>query len=480
MSDDLLWKPALEQARMVRDGDCSSRELVDATLDAVERVDGELNAFVHVAADEARAEADRVRAGDDRPLAGVPIAIKDLIAPVAGMPMTWGMAAMRRYVPEEDGNVARRLKRAGAIVIGKTTTPELGILPVTEPETNGPTRNPWDTGRTPGGSSGGTAAAVVSGMVAIGPGNDGGGSIRIPASCCGLVGLKPSRGRDSLAPDSADAAAGFDIDGCLSRTVADTAEVLDIISGNEPGDTFLAPPPSAPFDEAPRREPGSLRIAFTTESPNGVPVDEECVTAVREAAELLESLGHRVDERVPEWADEGYVDNFIRVWIPHLTGSLNDYARLAERTIERSARERLPRQMAELADDMKAMDYLGALDYLRRLARRVEGFWREVDVLVTPTLAGPPIPIGALQPDEGEPPIQMLLNSGGWVPFTPAFNVTGQPAVSLPLHQSAEGLPIGVQFVGPPAGDEMLLSLSAQLERAKPWADRRPAMAAAS
>jgi amidase len=283
----------------------------------------------------------------------------------------------------------------------------------------------------------------------------------------------------SLAPDSADAAAGFDIDGCLSRTVADTAEVLDIISGNEPGDTFLAPPPSAPFDEAPRREPGSLRIAFTTESPNGVPVDEECIAAVREAAELLESLGHRVDEGVPEWADEGYVDNFIRVWIPHLTGSLNNYARLAERTIERSDLEPLTRQMAELADGTKAMDYLGALDYLRRLARRVESFWREIDVLVTPTLAGPPIPIGALQPDEGEPPIQMLLSSGGWVPFTPAFNVTGQPAISLPLHQSAEGLPIGVQFVGPPAGEEMLLSLSGQLERARPWADRRPAMAAA-
>src|SRR4051812_2106805 len=368
MPDELLWKSALDQARMVRDGECSSRELVDATLDAIERVDGELNAFVHVAADEARAEAERVEAGDQRPLAGVPIGVKALLARVAGMPMTWGMAAMKDWVPEADGNVVRRLKRAGAIVIGKTNAPELGILPVTEPEANGPTRNPWDTSRTPGGSSGGSGAAVASGMVGLGHGNDGGGSIRIPASCCGLVGLKPSRGRVSLAPDSADAAAGLDIDGCLSRTVADTAEFLDIVSGNEPGDTFLAPPPSAPFDEAPGREPGSLRIAFTTQAPNGAPVDPDCVTAVHQAAELLASLGHRVEEAVPEWEDEGFVDNSIRVWIPPPTGSLNTSARLAERTIERSEVEPLTRQMAELSDDSKALDYLGALDYLRRMS----------------------------------------------------------------------------------------------------------------
>src|SRR3954469_19896857 len=316
MSSDLLWNSALEQARLVREGECSSRELVDAALDAIEGVDGELNAFVHVAPDAARAAADTVEAGDERPLAGVPIAMKDLLAPVAGMPMSWGVAAMKEWVPTEDGNVARRLRRAGAIVVGKTNTPELGILPVTEPDANGPTRNPWDTGRTPGGSSGGSGAAVALGMVALGHGNDGGGSIRIPAACCGLVGLKPSRGRVSLATQRADSAAGFDIDGCLSRTVADTAEVLDIVSGNEPGDTYLAPPPSAPFDEAPRRDPGSLRIAFTTESPNGVPVDPECVKAVRDAAEVLESLGHKVEEAAPEWSDEGYVDNFIRVWIP--------------------------------------------------------------------------------------------------------------------------------------------------------------------
>src|SRR3954454_14493409 len=315
MTESLLWKPALEQARMVCDGDCSSRELVDATLDAIERVDGELNAFVHVAADEARAEADRVEAGDQRPLAGVPIGVKDLLAPVAGMPMTWGMAAMKGWVPEEDGNVVRRLKRAGAIVVGKTNTPELGILPVTEPQANGPTRNPWDTGRTPGGSSGGSGAAVAAGMVSLAHGNDGGGSIRSPAACCGLVGLKPSRGRVSLQPAWSEGALGLASDGSLSRAVIDTAVALDVLAGYEPGDAFLLPPPSAPFADAARRDPGRLRVAVTTQAPNGAPVDPEVERAMRDTAELLESLGHSVEEAAPAVDPEHYVENFIQVWI---------------------------------------------------------------------------------------------------------------------------------------------------------------------
>src|SRR3954451_15413381 len=282
MAEDLTWKSALEQARMVRDGDCSARELVDAALAAVERLNGALNAFVHVAADEARAEADKVNTGDDRPLAGVPIAVKDLLAPVAGMPMTWGMAAMKDWVPDEDGSVVRRLKRAGAIVIGKTNTPELGILPVTEPDANGPTRNPWDTDRTPGGSSGGSGAAVASGIVSLAHGNDGGGSIRIPASACGLVGLKPSRGRVSLQPAWTEGGVGLPIDGVLTRTVRDTALGLDVLAGYEPGDAFVVPSPSAPFTEAAEREPGRLRVGFAVDAPNEVPVDPEVQQAVHD------------------------------------------------------------------------------------------------------------------------------------------------------------------------------------------------------
>jgi amidase len=479
MDDELLWKSALQQARMVRDGDVSARELVEASLSAIERMNGELNAFVTVCDERALDEADDVQAGDDRPLCGVPIAIKDLTVLTGGIRTTAGMRALQDWIPRRDSLIVTRLRSAGAIVVGKTNTPEMGILPVTEPEANGVTRNPWDTSRTPGGSSGGTAAAVASGMVAVGHGNDGGGSIRIPAACCGLVGLKPSRGRVSLAPQRADAAAGLDIDGCLSRTVADTAEILDIISGNEPGDTYLAPRPSAPFDEAPRREPGRLRVAFSTESPNGAPVDAEVQQAVRDTAELLESLGHSVEERAPEADQEGYVENFIRVWIPHLASTIATYARLAERTIEREDLEPLTRQMVELSESIKATDFLASLDYLRRMGRELEGFWRERDILLTPTLSRPAIPIGSLEPKEGEQPIQMLLNSADWVPFCPVYNVTGQPAISLPLAQSSEGLPIGVQFAGPPGGEEVLLALSAQLEKARPWADRRPALAAA-
>src|SRR4051794_21195265 len=286
MTESPLWNSALDQARMVREGDCSARELMDASLDAIERLNGELNAFVHVAADAARAEADRVKAGDERPLAGVPIGVKDLLAPVAGMPMTWGTAAMKDWVPSEDGNIARRLKRAGAIILGKTNTPELGILPVTEPDANGITRNPWDPGRTPGGSSGGSGAAVASGMVAFAHGNDGGGSIRIPAASCGLVGLKPSRGRVSMQPLWTEGGVGLPTDGVLTRTVRDTAMGLDVLAGYEPGDPFILPPPSARFADAAERGSGRLRVGFGLEAPNGVPVDPEVQQAVRDTVAL--------------------------------------------------------------------------------------------------------------------------------------------------------------------------------------------------
>ena len=478
MAEDVLWRSALEQARMVREGECSSRDLVEAALSAIEHVDGELNAFVHVAAERALAEADGVAAGDERPLAGVPIAVKDLIAPAEGMPMTWGMAAMEGYVPSEDGAVVRKLRRAGAIVVGKTNTPELGILPVTEPHAGGVTRNPWDPGRTPGGSSGGSGAAVASGMVPLAHANDGGGSIRIPAAACGLVGLKPGRGRVSLQPAWSEAGMGLAVDGCLSRTVLDTAVTLDVIAGYEPGDAYRLPPPSAPFAEVALRDPGRLRFAFAVEAPNDAPVDPEVQQAVRDTAELLESLGHSVEEAAPRVDPELYVENFVKLWIGEMGEELHTLEQLLGRPLDRDRIEPLTRQMAEIADSMSATDYLVALDWLRRAARRIIRFWDGYDVLLTPTLAGPPIEIGALEPGPDEEPVTMLMNSAGWVPFTPVWNVTGQPALSLPLAQSEAGLPIGVQFVGAPAAEETLLSVAGQLEQARPWADRRPPVAA--
>src|SRR5439155_26498851 len=255
---------ARELAASVRSGEVSARELVESAYEAIERLNGDLNAFVTLCEERALAEADRVSAGDERPLAGVPIAIKDLVAITEGVRTTFGSAAMEDWVPDHDSALVRRLREAGAIIIGKTNLPEFGILPVSEPDLFGPCRNPWDTSRTTGGSSGGSACAVASGMVPIAHANDGGGSIRIPASCCGLVGLKPSRGRVSLAPDFTEFVGGIAIEGTVSRTVADAALALDVIAGYEPGDPYWAPPPSAPFVEAVDRSPGNLRVALAT------------------------------------------------------------------------------------------------------------------------------------------------------------------------------------------------------------------------
>jgi amidase len=477
MPEDLMFRSAGELAASVGAGDVTARELVEASLESIDRLNGELNAFVRLCDERALAEADAIAPGDERPLAGVPLAIKDLVQLTEGVCTTMGMAAMDDWIPPIDSALVRRLRAAGAIVVGKTNTPELGILPVTEPARFGPARNPWDTGRTPGGSSGGSAAAVASGMVPVAHANDGGGSIRIPAACCGLVGLKPSRGRVSLAPLT-EYAGGIAIDGCVSRTVADTALVLDVVSGYEPGDPYWAPPPAAPFVDAVGRSPGTLRIAFTTAAPNGAPVHEECAAAVTQTAALLESLGHSVDE-APPLSDEGYIENFIRVWTSGVALSVRGFGVLRGAPLDPEKLEPLTREMIALADTVSAADYLESVGFLQLLARGVVSMWDGIDVLLTPTVTQPALPIGALAPKEGEPAMAWLENAARWVPFTPVFNVTGQPAVSLPLHQTPEGLPVGVQLVGPPAGEELLLSLSSQLEAARPWHERRPEPAVA-
>jgi amidase len=476
MPDDLMFKSATEQAELVRAGELPARQLVEASLAAIDRLNDELNAVVTRCDGRALAEADAIQSGDERPLAGVPLLVKDLAAITEGVRTTMGMRALDDWIPSADSATVRRLRAAGAIVVGKTNLPEMGILPVSEPLRFGPARNPWDTSRTPGGSSGGSAAGVAAGMVAIAHGNDGGGSIRIPASCCGLVGLKPSRGRVSWAPHLAELASGFATDGVLTRTVLDSALGLDLLAGYEPGDPYWAPEPSAPFVDAAGREPGSLRVAFVVDSPNGVPVDPDCVTATRDAAELLESLGHQVQEIEIE-ADEAYVTNFVTVWIAGTANEVETWGRIAGRELDIEQLEPLSRQMYDMSLQMSATDYLRALDWLHDYSRRLVAMWEGIDVLLTPTLAKPPIEIGALEPREGEPPLQMLMNSATWVPFTPVWNVTGQPAISLPLYQTEAGLPVGVQLVGPPAGEELLLSLAAQIESARPWSDRRPALA---
>ena len=467
---DLMFRPASELAGLVRAGDLSARELVQCSLDRIEELDPTLNAFVEVDAERALASADEVAPGDQRPFAGVPIAIKNN-RPVQGLRLTFGCSLMADYTSDYDHNVTRRLRAAGFVIVGTTTLPEYGILPTTEARLFGPTRNPWDLQRTPGGSSGGAAAAVAAGILPVAHGNDGGGSIRIPAACCGLVGLKPARGRISLAPELGDSSLGTD--GVLTRTVADTAAILDVLAGYEVGDATWAPPPPEPFSQSAGADPGRLRIAATTLPP--VPeavVDPICAQAVREAAEILGSLGHEVEELDPPWQEDGLRERFGAVFSSHVALSIAYSGMVAGRDPSASDMEPMSWAIYSMVRKMSAIESLGAAVRLQRFARRLVSFLEPYDALLTPALAERPLPLGTL--DTAAPdPMSTFTRSALFTPFTAVLNATGQPGVSLPLLEGQDGLPLGVQLVGRPAGEAGLLALSAQLEQARPWAQRR-------
>src|ERR1035441_1474406 len=327
---ELMFRPAIELAAMVRSGEISARELVETSLERIEELNPSLNAFVDIQAERALEAADAVRPGDERPFAGVPTAIKNN-RPVEGLRLTYGCSLMEQNMCDYDHNVTRRLKEAGFVIVGTTTLPEYGILPTSEARIFGPTRNPWDLQRTPGGSSGGAAAAVASGMLPVAHGNDGGGSVRIPAACCGLVGLKPSRGRISAAPELGDSSLG--IDGMLTRTVADTAAILDVLAGYELGDATWAPDPPEPFARSAAGDPGRLRIAATTLPPiPDTAVDPMCARAVQDAAKLLRSLGHEVEEVDPPWQADGLQELFGAVFSNHIALSIAYSGMVAGRT----------------------------------------------------------------------------------------------------------------------------------------------------
>ncbi|HLY94339.1 MAG TPA: amidase [Gaiellaceae bacterium] len=455
MSEELAFTPALEQARLVRERVVSSQELVDLYLERIARLDPQLNAYVTV--------VDKPEAPREGPFHGVPIPIKDL-TDTAGIRTTFSTKAYANNVPAADAAVVRRIKDAGFVVIGKTNTPELGTIAMTESELNGDCRNPWDTSRTPGGSSGGAAAATAAALCPIAHGSDGGGSIRIPASCCGLVGIKASRGRVSPAPYNAGSL-GLSTSGPLARTVRDAAALLDVLAGYEPGDTFATPQPERPFLAEADIDPGRLRIAVTTTPPTAVPVDPTCAQAVSSAAELLAELGHDVVEATPPWQSDEMILNFIRVWQvgPALTG-IDDVTLL----------EPINRMLAQQAAETPSTTFALAVMRLQAIARGVVAFWNDVDVVVTPTLAHPPVPIGwTWEETDGDPHVAFARQTL-FTPFTALVNVTGQPAMSLPLHWSDDGLPVGVHFVGKPFAEATVVRLAAQLEQARPWADRRP------
>jgi amidase len=475
MQTDLLFKPATELANLIRGGDISSRELVETSLERIEALEPELNAFAHLDPEGALAAADLVRPGDERPFAGVPIAIKDT-AEVAGWPYTLGSDVFGDFVPSYDAFVVRRLREAGFVFVGKTSLPEFGILPVTEPRRFGPTRNPWDTERTPGGSSGGAAAAVAAGMLPLAHGSDGGGSIRIPAACCGLVGLKPSRGRVSRGPDQGE---DFLVqDGVLTRTVAETAELLDVLAGYEPGDASWAPPPPEPFAAAVGREPGRLRIGFTTDAAIQAELDPQCERAVRDAAELLSSLGHEVEEVEAPWAGQDLLRVFTLVFGTPVSLGVFFGAQVTGREPSEELVEPLTWTIWNGIRERTALDYLLARTQLSAAARAIVALWNEFDVVMTPALAWRPVRLGDIDACSDDP-WEDFRRSGEFTPYTAVFNVTGQPAISLPLFHGDDGLPLGVQLAGRPADEATLLSLAAQLEAARFWADRRPELAAA-
>jgi amidase len=475
METDLLFKPASDLAALIRDGELSARELMETALERIEALEPELNAFTHLDPESALAAAERVHPGDERPFAGVPIAIKDT-AEVAGWPYTLGSDVFGDFVPSYDSFVVRRLREAGFVLVGKTSLPEFGILPVTEPRRFGPTRNPWDTERTPGGSSGGAAAAVAAGMLPLAHGSDGGGSIRIPAACCGLVGLKPSRGRVSRGPDQGE---DFLVqDGVLTRTVGETAELLDLLAGYEPGDASWAPPPSEPFAAAAGREPGRLRIAFTTGAAVQAELDPQCERALRDAAGLLSSLGHELEEVDAPWAGQDLLRVFTLVFGTPVAMGVLFGAQVTGREPSEGLVEPLTWTIWNGIRERTALDYMLARTQLAAASRGIVALWSNFDVVMTPALAQRPVHIGDIDACSDDP-WEDFRRSGEFTPYTAVFNVTGQPAISLPLFHGDDGLPLGVQLAGRPADEATLLSLAAQLEAARPWADRRPELATA-
>ena len=470
---DLAALDATAQAELVHNGDASAAELVDAAIGRIEKLNGELNAVIHPLFDRAHA---LVRSGVPQgPFSGVPIVIKDLDGTLAGAPYHAGNKALKtaKHVATTTSYLFEKLERAGFVIVGKSNTPEFGLMPTAEPQAYGPTHNPWDLAHSAGGSSGGSAAAVASGMVPLGHAGDGGGSIRIPASMCGLFGLKPARGRVSLGPAEHEAWHGLVMRHVVTRSVRDSAAVLDVLEGYMRGDWYSAPPPARSYVDEVGADPGRLRIGMRTSAPLGLAsVDPECVAAVDDTARLLESLGHSVVEAAPEALDDGaLLETFGTVMLASLRADMVDVEEAIGRPVTPDDMEPATWASFESGAAIDAGSYLRALTRMQAWARRAIAWWFDggFDLVLTPTCAEPPPVLGDLtDPETGG---SRLLP---FVLFTAPFNVTGQPAMSVPLATSASGLPVGVQLVSAPYREDVLIRVAAQLEQARPWADRRP------
>lgn len=480
LADDTRWLDATDHAALVSSGQVSPRELLDAAIERIERIDPHLNAVVIRWFDHAREAAD----GDlpDGPFRGVPFLLKDLWASFAGQPLSNGNKALAAAMPlsPADTTLVSRFRAAGLNIAGRTSSPEFGALPTTEPEAWGPTRNPWSTDHSPGGSSGGAAAAVAAGMVPFAHASDGGGSIRIPAACCGLVGLKTSQGRISMGPVRDESNLGVEF--CVSRSVRDSAALLDAVHGPGVGDTVIAPAPARPYVAEVGADPGSLRIGLLDHHPFGHPVHDDCAAAARDVAALLESLGHRVEADYPSaMADPEFSSRFAALWSTNMGMAIERIAEQLGREVTLDDVELHDWAQASFAKKFSALDYAKAVSANIAFRRAVQQWWAgedgkgAFDLLLTPTLAEPPLPIGQFSNDPDQP-MAPLARAGRYVAFTPQFNSSGQPAINLPLVWNAAGLPIGVQLVAAYGREDLLFRVAAQLEQARPWSGRRPAI----
>ncbi|MGC8826884.1 MAG: amidase [Anaerolineae bacterium] len=487
---------ALGLAELVRRKEVTPLELVEEAISRIEKVNPQINAVIHPMYDLARRQAQgELPAG---PFQGVPFLLKDLLVHYAGVPTRCGSRFFKGFIPDHDSEMVRRYKAAGVIILGKTNAPELGIVPYTEPELFGPTNNPWALSRTAGGSSGGSAAAVAARIVPMAHGNDGGGSIRIPASCCGVFGLKPTRGRNPIGPDLGEAWQGLAIDHVLTLSVRDSAAMLDATAGPDVGAPYFAPPPARPFLEEVGQDPGRLRIAFTTKPLLPATVHPDCVKGVEETAKLLADLGHHVEEAAPQIDGSAFARAFLTMVCGETQADIEDGETLVGRKATHRDFESSTWALMLLGRQISSGEFARAVRLLYWFGRQIGHFFEEYDVLLTPTLAMPPFETGALRPKGFEAfALKLLgsLNAGAllnalagiealaeqvfaFIPFTPVFNVTGQPAMSVPLYWNAEGLPIGMHFVGRYGDEATLFRLAAQLEQARPWFDRRPPVCA--
>ena len=483
-------------AEIVRKKEIKPSELVEEAISRIESLNPQVNAVIHKMYELARKAAD----GDlpDGPFKGVPFLIKDILMAYAGVHLTSGSRFLKDFIPDHDSEMVKRYRAAGIIIVGKTNTPEFGLVPITEPELFGPSKNPWNLTRTPGGSSGGSAAAVAARMVPLAHGCDGGGSIRIPASCCGVFGLKPTRGRNPIGPDYGEAWRGLVCDHVLTRSVRDSAAMLDATSGLDVGALYYAVPPARPFLSEVGTDPGKLRIAFTSEPFLGGIVDKDCIKGLEATATLCKDLGHEVVEAAPQIDGKAFARAFLTIICVETRATIEESEVLLNRKASFNDFEPSTWVLGLLGRQCRAPEFSKSINLVQLTARKIGEFFEKYDVMLTPTLAMPPVVTGALQPKGSQLVAMKILGklNAGWLinmlsgidvlaehvfefmPYTPLFNVTGQPAMSVPLCWSDEGLPIGMQFVGRYGDEATLLRLAGQLEKAQPWSEYVPPICA--